>query len=346
MKTARLCVLAFAAALTAAPALRAQEVLLRYSSWLPAQHHVNVEVMYPWFEQIEEVTEGRVKVHTLPKVVGSAASQFDVVRDGLADISFIVPGYTPGRFPLTEMGEMSWVGDNPSVFGPLFWDVYQEYMAEHDEYAGTKLMTLITNAPGYIATTEKKLESMEDLAGLKLRSAGPYATALTEEIGAVPVLKPAPETYELLTTGVLDGTLIQPETMINFNAVGPSKYFTVIPGGLFAAPLAIIMNKASFDGLSEADQQAIMEISGRELAQELADDYQNATDDAMRVMAEEPSLTIVTADDAMVSQIEEVVMPLEEEWVTRAAEYGLENPMEVLSEFRRRVSEAEASMSN
>ncbi|MEC7256321.1 MAG: TRAP transporter substrate-binding protein DctP, partial [Pseudomonadota bacterium] len=238
------------------------------------------------------------------------------------------------------------VGDNPSIFGPIFWGVYQAYMAEHDEYSGTRLMTLITNAPGYIATTEQKITTMEDLAGLKLRSAGPYATALTEAIGAVPVLKPAPETYELLTTGVLDGTLIQPETMINFNALGATKHFTVIPGGLFAAPLAIIINEASFAKLSEQDQQAIIAISGRELAQELSDDYQDATDSAMKTMAAEPGLTIATADAAMVEQIKSVITPLEQDWADRAADYGLADPAQVLAEFRRRVAEAEAKQTN
>ncbi|MEC7256621.1 MAG: ABC transporter substrate-binding protein, partial [Pseudomonadota bacterium] len=61
MKLSKFSALTAAAVLLLAPETRAQEVTLRYSSWLPPQHHVNVKVMYPWFDQIAEVTEGRVK---------------------------------------------------------------------------------------------------------------------------------------------------------------------------------------------------------------------------------------------------------------------------------------------
>lgn len=329
-----------------AGAAAAQDVTLRYSSWLPLQHHVNTEVMYPYFEQIEEVTEGRVVVETLPKMVGTAAGQFDVVRDGLADISFFVTGYTPGRFVLSEIGEMSWVGSDPSVFGPVFWDIYQEYIEPLGEFDGVKVMTLISNAPGHIVTIEKEIETIEDLKGLKLRSAGPYATAMLEAVGGVPILKSSNEAYEMMSTGVIDGSLSQPETVINMNMLNLASYYTIIPGGLFSATLGTIMNEDSWARISPEDQEAIWAISGRELAQETADDFSQAGAKAMEQMTSAEGLTVQTISDDMLAQLKEATRPLEEDWAERAREKGMENPLEVLAEFRRRVAKAESQATN
>ncbi|GHF62173.1 TRAP transporter substrate-binding protein [Seohaeicola zhoushanensis] len=324
----------------------AENVVWKYSSWLPPQHHVNTEVMYPWFEQIEKVTEGRVKVETLPKMVGSAAGQFDVVRDGLADVSFIVTGYTPGRFVMSELGEMSWVGNDPSVFGPIFWDIYKEYIAPHDEYRGVKVMTMISNAPGNIVTTQKEITSMEDLKGIKLRSTGPYATSLLEAVGAVPILKSSNEAFEMMSTGVIDGSLSQPETVINMNMLDMTKYYTLVPGGLFSATLGVVMNEDSWSRISPEDQEAIWKVSDRVLAQLLADDFATAGNKAMEQMKATDTLTIQTISDDFVAELKEATRPLEEEWATRAKEKGMEDPLEILAEFRRRVAEAESKATN
>lgn len=81
---------------------QAESVTLRYSQWLPATYPLQAEIIDPWFEEIARVTEGRVTIVATPKVVGTVAGQYDVLVDGLADVALVVPGYTPGRFPLTE----------------------------------------------------------------------------------------------------------------------------------------------------------------------------------------------------------------------------------------------------
>ena len=74
----------------------AAQTVLRYSNWLPAGYPVRTQIQEPWMAEIEKVTQGRVKVESSPKVIGTVAGQFDAVRDGLADMALIVPGFTPG----------------------------------------------------------------------------------------------------------------------------------------------------------------------------------------------------------------------------------------------------------
>jgi TRAP-type transport system periplasmic protein len=319
----------------------AQEVTLRYSSWLPAAHHVNQNAMYPWFEEIEKVTEGRVKVEILPKVVGTAASQFDVIRDGLADVSFIVTGYTPGRFVLAEMGELSFIGNDARIFAPAFNRIYRKHMEPLNEFDGVELLTIYSNAPGNIMTTKKQVNSIEDLKGLKLRSTGPYTTELLNRVGAIPILKSSNEAFEMLSTGVIDGSLAQRETTKNMNMIDLMGYGTLIPGGLFSAALGVIVNTDTWNRISAEDRAAIEEISHEKLALAMGTSFYNADADAEKTMRETPTLTLQVASDAFVAELKEAVAPLEAAWVERAKQKGLADPAAVLAELRAEVAAAE-----
>src|SRR5688572_17690140 len=105
MIISRICSFGVAVGVSLAATTAFAQTTIKYSNWLPVTHFIHKDVMVPWFAEIEKVTAGRVKIEVLPKVVGTAASQFDVVRDGLADVGYVIPGYTPGRFTVTEVGE-------------------------------------------------------------------------------------------------------------------------------------------------------------------------------------------------------------------------------------------------
>ncbi len=112
--------IAMAMSLVSAGTAASQTSTLRYSSWLPGNHWLNTKVMLPWTAELENATDGRVKIELLPKTVGTPPTQFDVCRDGLADVCVIVAGYTPGRFAATELGELPFMGDDPRVLAPAF----------------------------------------------------------------------------------------------------------------------------------------------------------------------------------------------------------------------------------
>lgn len=319
----------------------AEDVTLRYSSWLPANHHVNQNAMYPWFEEITKVTEGRVKVEILPKVVGTAASQFDVIRDGLADVSFIVTGYTPGRFVLAEMGELSFLGNDARVFAPAFNRIYRKHMEPLNEFEGVKLLTIYSNAPGNIMTTKKQVSSIADMKGLKLRSTGPYTTELLNQVGAIPILKSSNEAFEMLSTGVIDGSLAQRETVKNMKMIDLMQYGTLIPGGLFSAALGVIVNNDTWGRISPEDQKAIEEISHEKLALAMGTTFHNADADSEKTMRETSTLTLQVASDEFVAQLKEAVAPLEAAWAERAKAKGLADPAAVLAEFRAEVAAEE-----
>ena len=91
--------LAVAGLATCTQVLAQNNVTLTASSWLPPTHTLSV-TQAKWCSEVAKATSDRVKCNILPKAVSAPPGTFDAVRDGLADISYTVHGYTPGRFVL------------------------------------------------------------------------------------------------------------------------------------------------------------------------------------------------------------------------------------------------------
>jgi TRAP-type transport system periplasmic protein len=327
---------AAAAALAAsAGAAFAETVTIRYSSWLPVNHWYVGGTIVPYLEEIEKVTEGRVKVDILPKMVGTPQSQFDVVRDGLADMSWIVVGYTPGRFKLAEMGELPFGGDSTAT-GPAFHRTYMDNFAKHDEFKGIELVAIYTGSPGHVATKNRPVATMEDFKGLKLRSAAAGATEALNLLGAVPILKSAAEAFEMLSTGAIDGSLMIPETVVSANSLDLLNTFTVVPGGFFNTVHAIIINPERWAEISPEDQKAILAISGEKLAGAVGEAYATQNAEAFEAM-KNAGYTVGELSAEETAKVKEALKPIEEKWIAAAKEKGVENAAEILAEFRASV---------
>jgi len=327
--------------LATASTANAADVTLQYSSWLPPQYWVNVEVMNPWFKEIERVTEGRVVVETLPKVVGTAQSQIDVIRDGLADISFISPGYTPGRFPILSMGDLPFFeANNAEIVAPAFFRIYEKHMQKHNEFDGVKLVSVWVNGPGHVFTAKKPVKTVADFQGLKLRAAGPVTSDSLELLGAVPILKPATEVYEMLSTGVIDGALMQFDSLKGTNLIDLVDQGTLIKGGIFHSALAVIMSPAAWDKISPKDQEAIAAISNEHLAALFGKAHDVVDGRVIKEIEEAKKITMAEASREMQAELREKLKPIEQAWIAKAKEAGLEDPEAVLADFRKQVVDA------
>lgn len=183
------------------------ETTLRYSNWLPTTHPFMAEVIEPWIASVEEVTEGRVQIEVLPKVVGSVPTQFEVIRDGLADVALIVDGYSPGRFNVNSIIELPFIGNDAKAMTIAYWRIYEKYLADIGEYENAIPVAKSSAGPLILVTGTKKVETIDDIRGLKLRVPSSTVSKLLVEIGGVPVNKPVSDLYELISTGVVDGSI-------------------------------------------------------------------------------------------------------------------------------------------
>ncbi|NGN44566.1 TRAP transporter substrate-binding protein [Mesorhizobium sp. CGMCC 1.15528] len=314
----------------------AETVTLRYSNWLPQTLFLYKDVFVPWMAEVEQVTDGRVKFEVLPKVVGTAASQFDVVRDGLADISYINASYTPGRFVSTEIGELPLGGDNSSVMSPAFDRTYRKHLAGFNEFAGIEVLSVFTISPIQTFTAKRPIKSAEDFRGLKLRSPNNTTTDALTLMGAVPIHKTASEAYEMLATGAIDGQTTIPNSIPGFNQLELLKYVMVIPGGLANSIGLMGVNKDKWAEISEEDQKAILAVSTEKLAEAVGTGYTKADEEAFGIMRE-AGYEIDTANPEMVTKFAELLKPVEVNWIARAKEKGIPDPEGLLAAFRAEI---------
>ena len=329
---------ALALAAVATPAM--SETTLRYSQWLPPTHALRVNVIDPYLERFAEVTDGAVTVLPTPAIVGTLPGQFDAARDGLVDIAFIINGYTPGRLDLTQVAELPFLGSTAEANSVAFWRTYKAHLEGAGEYRGTVPLVTFTHGPGAVYLTEGQVESLDQLEGRKMRVGSEAVGRTAEALGAVPVQTPLSEIYESLSTGVVDGVLMNLEAAKSFGLIDVMPNATTIPGGIYNLTMSIIINEDSWNALSDEHRVAIEAISGEPLARELGQ-WQDRNDAAGREALEAAGNTVKEASPELVAAMEVAVAPVYEAWFETAREKGLENPEAVLEAFRAEVESLE-----
>ena len=315
----------------AASAAQAQTTLTM-SSWVPPSHALTRDVLAVWGKDVERVTNGRVKLQMLPKHPVSAPGTFDAVRDGLVDVSYVTASYTPARHPLPLLAELPGAGSTAEINSVAYSRIHWKYLDQAGEYKGVKLLGVFTHGPGQMFMAKKQINTVADLAGMKIRSGGGISEQAAKIMGASPFVKPAPESYELLSSGVADGTFFPSESIKSFNLDKVVKFATVFPGGFYSSSFGFFMNQDKWNKLSKQDQDAINTISGEYIAR-LAGKAWDAADkvgwDALRAAG----ATITNASPELVADVRKRTEPLVQDWIKSAKAKGIDGD-KVLTEFR------------
>jgi TRAP-type C4-dicarboxylate transport system substrate-binding protein len=325
--------LAAAVAVACATGLPAHaQTTLTVSNWVPAGHPV-ATAMAKWMQDVEKATEGRVKFQTLPKAVASPQAHYNAIRDGLADVSFTVLGYTPGRFALSEVSELPLMGTTAESNSVALQRVAQKYPAFMNEYKDVKVLALFTHGPGVIHNAKKTVQSLDDLKGLKFRVGGGVVNEVGKLLDANTTLKPATESYELLSTGVMDGVFLPMESISTYKIEKLIRYSTTFPGGLYNSAFLVMMNKDAFGKLPAGDKAIVEKMSGEAFARALGRSFDDK-DREGAALAQASGIKVTAASPEFVKAVQGKVAVLENRWVEAARGKGLANADKVLQEFR------------
>jgi TRAP-type transport system periplasmic protein len=327
-----------ALALAAGGAAQAQTVLTA-SSWL-APTHVLSETQKQWCAEIEKKTAGKLKCNILPRAVSAPPGTFDAVRNGLADLSYTVHGYTPGRFVTTQMAEVPFLGNSAETVSAAFQRMYDKHPAFAAEHQGVKVLAVFTHGPGIVFNTKRPIAKADDLAGLKFRVGGGMVNEIAKSLNMNVTLKPAPESYELLSTGVMDGTLFPAESVESFKIDKIIKQATTFPGGLYNTAFVFMMNQATYDKQPADVKQAIDELSGEYAARLFGRGWDKVDRRAMAFM-QVAGVQFTRADAGFVKAVQDKTGPVEDRWATAAEGKGLKDAKKVLAEFRGEIKKLE-----
>ena len=295
------------------------QTTLRYNQWLPATHNVNA-VTQEWGKEVEAATQGRVKIEFSASALGTPQRNFDLAKDGVADLSVAIHGFTPARFVLTRFVELPFVGDSGEALSVAFWRVYGTFPV--DEHKGVKLLSVFTLSPGLI-WTKAPIDAVSDLKGVKFRVGGGLATEVANRLGIVIVGASAVKSYELHSTGIVEGTFLPRGSIRQYNIGKFVPHGTRIPGQIYNESWFFVMNEAKWNSIGPADQKAIMALSGERYARSQGKAW-DRNDAAGDEYLKENGVTIKTASEQFMKGLRTTLAPMEAEWIESARKLGVD----------------------
>ena len=252
-----------AAAMAMSLPVAAQNVTLRFHQMLPPQATIPAKAIVPWIKKVESESGGRLKVQLFNAMqLGGAPPQlFDQAKDGVVDLTWTVLGYTPGRFPKTEVFELPFMTGSAEASSKAIWEYVQKNA--QDEFKDVKLIAVHTHGPG-LFHTKNPITGLESLQGMKVRGGSRIINNMLTKLGAVPVGMPVPAVTESLSKGVIEGTTIPWEVAPSLKVHELVKNHTTFygPTGLYTQTFAVSMNKASYDKLPADLKKVIDNNSG------------------------------------------------------------------------------------
>src|SRR5258707_7507600 len=199
-------------ATAAYPAAAQEKITLRLAESLPAGSAIRELVARRFVELVTRGTGGQVPCQESPaEQLGKAKDMAQLTVAGVADISYIVPSYSSEKYPLTAVAELPGIFQTECQGSLAFYKIsHNGGILETKEFGPNQLRPLVTIAlPAYQIqlATSREVKSAKDLEGLKIRTTGGAMDLMMRSIGGVPVRMAAPEIYESLTRGTLDGVI-------------------------------------------------------------------------------------------------------------------------------------------
>lgn len=337
MKTIATLTAAAALAATAAPA--SAQTVLRLSHYLPAVHGIHTDFIVPWTEQVTACTGGEVEFEISPggTQLGNVARQQEQAIAGVVDIAHGLSGQPRGRFPRTSLVEMPFLSRDAGAATYALWELFPTELAE--EYEGLKVLALHAHNGGVLHTNGRHVETMEDMAGLRIRTPSPPVSEMLTFLGATPQGLPPGEVYENLQRNVLDGTVFPWDPVASF---GLNKVLTDhLDAGFYTVSFFFVMNQAKYDSLPENVRACIDEASGDNLVPKFGD-WWDQWDAAGHEQAEAAGHTITVIADEERERWREALQPMIATYLETMQAEGVEDAPALYQAFQDKVAEFEA----
>ncbi|MCU0829187.1 MAG: TRAP transporter substrate-binding protein [Tabrizicola sp.] len=314
---------ALASALTVSGAW-AQEVVLKLHQMLPAQAPIPSQVLQPWMDKITAESGGRIVFEHYPamQLGGKPPELVDQVVDGVADIIWTLPGYTPGRFPRTEVIELPFLVNDAETASRVLYTLGEKYMFD-TEYADYKVLALFTHGPGLIHSKTPILKPA-DLAGVKLRAPTRVTNMMVTSLGATPVGMPVPAVPESLSKGVIDATMLPWEVTGALKTSELVTNHTEFTGkAMYVGAFLIAMNKERYDALPD-DLKAVIDANSGVEFSAMAGRIGQEADAKARQIAVDLGNSITVLDAAQSAEWEAAAKPTYDAWIAESAAAGFD----------------------
>jgi TRAP-type C4-dicarboxylate transport system substrate-binding protein len=299
------------------------EVTLKVHHFLPAQSNAQVLLIQPWADKIIAASKGRIAVEIYPSMQlgGKPPHLFNQVKDGVADVVWTLPSYTPGRFPITDLFELPYIAGSAEATTQALQEFSATYLKE--EYAQVHPLLFHVPTPGLFHTASKQIKTMDDLKGLKIRTPSAIVTQSLEALGATPVGMPVPEVPQAMATEVIDGAVVPWEVVKSLRLHELTKFHTQPGGkrGFYTSVFLFAMNKAKYDSLPADLQKIIDDNSGMNLAQKIGKAFDLADIEGQQ-LGKDRGNTFYSLPAEEVQRWEGATLPVIDTWVANMDKQG------------------------
>ena len=324
MKRILLILLIYFAMTTAwmSPAICAEVLELRAANEFPPVSFMQKDIFEPWAAEVNKATQGRVKiVNFYAEALGKAVDAFDNTVSGICDISELGHEYTPGRFTLSMVYYLPFLGANSAEAVSLaLWDLYNEFPEIQAEYPGVKVLSLWATPAFQFLTKKKPIKNLADVKGLKIRCGGGPVVPVLKACGAAVVVMSAGSAYEAMEKGTIDGTFFPIGDSHAFNLGDVVKYCTEV--NMINTSFGLIMNEGSWKKLSPSDQKALSKLSGGHFAQ-LAGSVWDANETIGKKGLQEKGVEFINPTSEALSEFQKATKPLVDKWIADMKAKGL-----------------------
>ena len=339
MTSPRLALVLSAALLACAAQAQDKPVMLKLSSWVPAQHPLNPSLQ-AWADDIKKASNGTITATLFPsQQLGKAFDHYDMARDGIADAAYVNPGYQPGRFPIFAAASLPFEVANAKGGSAAVDAWYRPYAAK--EMKDVHYCFAFVHDPGSLHSTKKKVVLPADVAGMKVRPATSTIGQMVTTLGGTNVQSSAPEARDMLERGVADAITFPWGSLFLFGIDKVVKYHIDAP--LYVTPFVWVMNKDKYEAMSAAQKKVIDDHCTTEWAEKVASPWADFEAEGRTKMAALPGHEMVKLDAGQLGAWRKAVAPVNDQWAEAAKKAGAD-PKQVLDSLRLNLAKYKSAL--
>jgi TRAP-type C4-dicarboxylate transport system substrate-binding protein len=303
--------LALLLAASVTPALAQEKTIeLKISHWVPASHPLQ-KAMEDWGAAVEKASGGTIHYKVFPaQQLGKAKDHYSMARDGIADVTYVNPGYDPGVFPIIGAGELPFLMSDAKGGSEGLDAWYRKYAAK--EMSDVKYCLAFIHSPSSFHTRTKKIVVPEDVKGMKIRPAHATMGNFVTLLGGTNVTSSAPEVRDIIERGVADGVTFPWGSLVLFGVDKVTKYHMDAP--LYVTTFVFVMNKDVYNQMSDRQKKAVDDNCTTEAAGRVGEPWGKFEDAGVDKVKAESGHEVYTLTADQLAQWKKAAEPLVKTW--------------------------------
>jgi TRAP-type C4-dicarboxylate transport system substrate-binding protein len=253
---------------------------LKLHGFVPPTHVIWANVLTPWTREVAKLSKNEMTIRMFPamQLGGKPPELYRQVVQGISDITFTLPGYTSGDFPMMALTELPGTATSGDDGTRKLWKHFDKFLAR--DFKDTKVLMLWNSDTAGLMSKTKPIRTLEDMKGMKIRTPSAAQSAQIRALGAIPVDMPANQIYNNLDRGVIDASMIPLSAALDFKLIEVVKYFTV-DAPLGRSPFLLAMNKRRYEKLPANLRKVIDDTTGLKLSLKGAETYDKKNHEAL-----------------------------------------------------------------